>query len=101
MYRERKEHFTVPANTTVEVLKHGAKQTLVRLPKAAPFNGWMTMIDNANLPAFRGIAKPAKGKKAAEAPVVAAEGAEQPAAPIAAEAQAPVEAAQPVAEQAI
>ena len=92
MYRERKGKFEVPANTTVEVMKHGPKQTLVRLPKQ--MNGWYTMIDNANLPAFRTPAKEGKAKgKTTEAPIVAAEGQ--------AEAQAPVEAvAQPV-EQAI
>lgn len=83
MYRERKAKFTVPANTTVGVLKHGPKQTLVKLPKE--MNGWMTMIDNTNLPAFRNTTTTAPAPKAAvkgkgkgkkgrtAAPVVAAE----------------------------
>ena len=95
MYRERKARFTVPANTTVKILKHGPKQTLVGLPKQ--FNGWMTMLPNDALPAFRAPAKTTKSKKA---PVVAGEN--EPAAPApAAEAAAqaaPVEAQAP-AEQ--
>ncbi len=75
MYRERKAKFTVPAGTTVQVLKHGPKQTLVKLPK--DMNGWMTMIDNTNLPAFRNATPAMKGKvgkkTAAQAPVVAQE----------------------------
>lgn len=68
MYRERKSRFAIPAGTTVKVLKHGPKQTLVGLPKQ--FNGWMTMIPNEALPAFRNGAKPARTKRL---PVVAGE----------------------------
>jgi hypothetical protein len=70
MYRERKDRFTVPANTNVKILKHGPKQTLVGLPKE--FNGWMTMIPNEALPAFRNTAPAAKAK-GKKAPVVAQE----------------------------
>jgi hypothetical protein len=95
MYRERKERFVVPANTTVKIIKHGAKQTLVALP-TKEFNGWFTMISNDALPAMRAPAKEkAKGKKA---PVVAADNEQAPAAP-AIEAQAE-QAAPAAAEQA-
>ena len=94
MYRERKERFTLPANTNVKVVKHGPKQTLVELP-TKEFNGWFTMIPNDALPAFRAPAKATKGKKA---PVVAAENEVAPAAP-AIEAQAE-QVAPAVAEQA-
>jgi hypothetical protein len=100
MYRERKERFVVPANTSVKIIKHGPKQTLVALP-AKEFNGWFTMIPNEALPAFRAPAKTTKGKKA---PVVAAENEAAPAAPVIegqAEQQAPVEAAQAPVEAAI
>lgn len=71
MYRERKNTFVVPAGTNVQVVKHGPKQTLCRLPKQ--MNNWLTMIDNENLPAFRNTgAKQTKGRKTA-APVVAQE----------------------------
>lgn len=70
MYRERKNKFVVPANTTVKVLKHGPKQTLVALPKQ--FNGWMTMLPNEALPAFRQATKPGRSRKTT-APVVAQE----------------------------
>lgn len=95
MYRERKDRFVVPANTTVKILKYGPKQTLVGLPKADPFHSWMTMLPNESLPAFRmpkGEAKTGKGKSKttkAQAPVVAGEPAEL-AAPIAVEQAAPV-----------
>lgn len=74
MYRERKKLFSIPANTTVDVLKHGPKFTLVKLPKQ--LNGWMAMIPNEALPAFRSTTKKAKTLRKA-APVVAQEPIEQ------------------------
>lgn len=67
MYRERKNIFTLPAGTMVSILKHGPKQTLVGLPKQ--FNGWMTVIPNEALPAFRGAAQTEKPAVAVKKPV--------------------------------
>ena len=102
MYRERKNLVEIPAGKMVTVLKHGNRATLCQHGK----DGWMFMIPNENLPAFKGevVAGRRKGSKnkpkktASVPPVVPAEPAPVTPMPVPAPAPAPAVAEIPVVE---